>query len=83
MRVDSLAQSQNGYRDWSWTTTFPPQVPLTDLVKSLKRSVIQEALARSGGKKTEAARLLGVTRHILRRQIEAAGLTGPGDSEGS
>ncbi len=75
MRFESLARSQNESRDWSWNTTFPPQQPLTDLVKSLKRSVIQEALARTGGKKTEAARLLGVTRHILRRQIEAAGLS--------
>jgi len=81
MRVDSLAQSPNGSPDWSWSTTFPPRIPLTDLVKSLKRSVIQEALARTGGKKTEAARLLGVTRHILRRQIEAAGLAGQGDAE--
>ncbi len=76
MRFDSLAQNQNGSPDWSWNTSFPPRLPLNDLVKSLKRSVIQEALVRTGGKKNEAARLLGVTRHILRRQMEAAGLSG-------
>lgn len=81
MSFDSLERIHTGSPDWSWSTSFPPKQTLNELVKSLKRSVIQEALARAGGKKNEAARLLGVTRHILRRQMEAAGLSGRGDSD--
>lgn len=75
LRFDSLAERRNGSRDWSWKTAFPPDLPLNDLVKHLKRSIIQEALTRTGGRKKDAARLLGITRHVLRRQIEASGLT--------
>ncbi|MDQ7782471.1 MAG: sigma 54-interacting transcriptional regulator [Desulfomonilaceae bacterium] len=73
LHFDSLSESPDKAPAWSWQTGFPPELPFTELVKSLKRAVIQEALARTGGKKTETARLLGITRHILRRQIEAAG----------
>ena len=82
LRFDSLAVIENESRDWAWKTTFPPHLPFNDLIKNLKRSIIEEALERTGGRKKEAARLLGITRHVLRRQIEASGL-GNGDKQKS
>ncbi|MBI4962267.1 MAG: sigma 54-interacting transcriptional regulator [Desulfomonile tiedjei] len=41
-----------------------------DTVFKLKRRLIEDALKRSGGKRHEAARLLGISRHALKRQMK-------------
>jgi DNA-binding NtrC family response regulator len=44
--------------------------PLSDDLESLQKSKIEEVLARVGGNKTRAARLLGITRRSLYRLLE-------------
>ncbi len=44
--------------------------PLSDDLESLQKSKIVEVLARVGGNKTRAARLLGITRRSLYRLLE-------------
>jgi PAS domain S-box-containing protein len=77
IRID-LGVSENDFAsDWSWATTFPPRKPLNDMAGDLKRSLINEALERSNGKKTDAARLLKITRDALKRQMKTLRYSGP------
>jgi sigma-54 dependent transcriptional regulator, acetoin dehydrogenase operon transcriptional activator AcoR len=48
-----------------------------DSVATFKRSLIEDALSRSGGKRQDAARLLGMTRHALKRQMKTLGYFEP------
>ncbi|MBI5487530.1 MAG: sigma-54-dependent Fis family transcriptional regulator [Deltaproteobacteria bacterium] len=59
-------------------------VPGVDTLESLERRMIQEALGRSRGVKTEAARLLGISRFQLLRRLEKFGIRSDEDrgSEG-
>lgn len=52
-----------------WNVGFPPEKKLEDLAKDMKRALIDEAVRRAGGDKTKAARLLGITRDSIMRQI--------------
>lgn len=54
----------------SWNIQFPPTPSYNEAIDELKRNMLQEALNRTCGKKQAACRLLGLTRHMLRRQIE-------------
>ncbi|NMB74107.1 MAG: sigma-54-dependent Fis family transcriptional regulator [Myxococcales bacterium] len=49
-------------------------VPGVDTMKSLEKRMIQEALARAGNVKSEAAKLLGISRFQLLRRMERHGL---------
>jgi len=49
-------------------------VPGVDTLGSLEKRMIQEALERARGVKTEAARLLGISRFQLLRRLEKYGL---------
>ena len=53
------------------------QEPYNDAVADFKRSLIEEALLRADGKRQEAARLLGMTRHGLKRQMKTLGFFEP------
>ncbi len=57
---------------------------LDDVLGELERRLILQALERTGGVRTHAAKLLGVTLRSLRYRLEklALGDTGDGDSEG-
>ncbi|MEW6350658.1 MAG: sigma 54-interacting transcriptional regulator [Thermodesulfobacteriota bacterium] len=44
-----------------------------DTVRDVKRKLIEEALTRAGGKRQDAARLLGISRHALKRQMKTLG----------
>ena len=68
--------TDNPEEDWLWATGFPPAVPLGDLARDLKQAIIEEALKRSGGKKVDAAELLGITRSALKRQMQTLGFGG-------
>ncbi len=50
------------------------ELPLQDYLDRVEREAIQAALARTGGNKTAAARLLGVTFRSLRYRLERLGL---------
>ncbi len=60
--------------DWSWSTSFPPPMPFNSVLSQLKRALIEEALVRSGGKRIEAAEMLGMTRDALKKQMKTLGM---------
>lgn len=63
--------------DWIWTATFPLAKSLTDMATDLKRSLIEQALEKCHGKKSEAARLLKISRDSLKRQMRTLGFYSP------
>jgi DNA-binding NtrC family response regulator len=56
-------------------------IPGVDTLESLERRMIQEAMARAKGVKTEAARLLGISRFQLLRRLEKFGIRAEEDRE--
>jgi PAS domain S-box-containing protein len=56
---------------------LPEGQSLTDLIADLKLRHVQEAIARSGGNRNQAARLLGMTRFSLTRMMKSLGLLTP------
>jgi transcriptional regulator with GAF, ATPase, and Fis domain len=71
----------NQLRERAIARVVPSQLddrPLKDLVRDavdiVERRAIQEALERTGGKKTETAKLLGVSRPTLDAKMEQYGL---------
>ena len=69
----SLALSEDA-EEWFLTVSFPDKRSIHDVAEEVKRSLIAEALRRSGGSKQEAARLLGISRHALAHQIKSLGM---------
>ncbi len=53
-----------------------PRLPLPERVAALERAAIEDALRRAPGNRTQAARLLGITRFALQRKIEKYGIGG-------
>jgi two-component system NtrC family response regulator len=49
-------------------------------LEALERSLVEQALQRTRGNKSQAARLLGLTRATLRYRIEKMGLGGEDDA---
>ncbi|HMK33442.1 MAG TPA: sigma-54-dependent Fis family transcriptional regulator [Desulfomonilaceae bacterium] len=66
-----IAGAVAGDDDWAITTTFPSGQSLNDILADLKRSLIEEALLRSGGRRQDAARLLGVSRYSLKHHMKS------------
>ncbi|MBI5248504.1 MAG: sigma 54-interacting transcriptional regulator [Desulfomonile tiedjei] len=52
-----------------------------EIIREMKLSLIQDALNRVGGKRHEAACLLGLTRDALKRQMTTLGLLGQNDPD--
>lgn len=61
--------------DWSYTVNFPMNKNIHDVTRDVKKSLVFEALRRSGGSKQGAARLLGISRHAFAHQMKAIGLS--------
>jgi len=56
-------------------TTLTPTPPSSDLdLQHMEAQMIQEALARSGDNRTEAAERLGISRRTLQRKLKEMGL---------
>jgi DNA-binding NtrC family response regulator len=68
--LDLAASSE----DWRITVRFPKDRSIHDVSDGVKRSLIVEALRRSGGNKQSAARLLRISRHALAHQMKSLGM---------
>ena len=66
---------------WSWNWN-PPQKP-ENLSKSFEKTLIAKALAHTGGRRIEAAGLLGIGRNTITRKIGELGIAdeSPPESE--
>ena len=64
--------------DQSWVPRIPPGGLSLD---TLERELILQALELAGGNKSQAARLIGLTRRTLYSRMEKHGLRKPGDAE--
>jgi DNA-binding NtrC family response regulator len=62
----------------SWIPEIPPE-GLS--LEALERELIVQALERAAGNKSQAARLLGLTRRTLYSRMERHGLRRPGEAE--
>ena len=56
------------------TPATPGGADLQDYLDKVERHVIEEALEKSGGNRTAAARALGVTFRSLRYRLERLGM---------
>lgn len=58
--------------------SFPFQLPAQGIeLEAVERAFVVQALERTSGNQTAAARLLGISRYALRNRIEKFGLRGP------
>jgi DNA-binding NtrC family response regulator len=55
--------------EWKFTSSFPAAQGLLDVKEDLMRALCQEAVRRSKGNKTAAAKLLGISRNALYRHM--------------
>jgi DNA-binding NtrC family response regulator len=62
----------------AWVPAIPPEGLSLEV---LERELIVQALERSSGNKSQAARLLGLTRRTLYSRMERHGLRRPGEGE--
>ncbi|MGI9263869.1 MAG: nitrogen regulation protein NR(I) [Gammaproteobacteria bacterium] len=79
LRGKSLANMdvdwRHGLSSWATQQVETGDVPLIDVARPLfERTLIEVALARSGGKKQKAAKLLGWGRNTLTRKIKELGV---------
>lgn len=71
LRNLGISVSANEPKEWAITTTFPAEISLNAVVSDLKRHLIEEALRRTGGRRQEAARLLGISRYSLKHYMRS------------
>jgi DNA-binding NtrC family response regulator len=77
LEIDSLQPERAQLSsDWTYQVEFPTELSMTDLFRELRRSLIREALRRVDGRKQDAAALLGISRHTLRRHMVDLQLNG-------
>jgi PAS domain S-box-containing protein len=74
LTIEPMAGEAFDATEWYWTVGFPPPESINEAVNNMRRRMIAEALRRSGGNKQEAARLLGISRFSLRRQMQTLGM---------
>lgn len=71
---DDVALSSAPVETFGWTAFQEGGVDLDGRIEKLERALIGEALRRSGGNKTEAAKDLGISFRSLRYRLEKLGL---------
>lgn len=62
--------------DWSLMIKFPNDQSLNDATRDFKRSLIEEALRRTGGKRKRAAEMLGISPDALKHYMQIFDLYG-------
>jgi PAS domain S-box-containing protein len=70
-----LDTNNGSAKDWSLVVCFPTDESLNDITQNVKRSLVNEALRRSGGSRQGAARLLGISRYSLKHYMKSLGLS--------
>ncbi|MEJ2719032.1 MAG: sigma 54-interacting transcriptional regulator [Deltaproteobacteria bacterium] len=60
---------------WTHKVRFPARRSLHDVADEFRRSICEEALRRTGGSKTKAARLLGISRGAFYRYTKGGGVS--------
>ncbi len=73
VNIGALGLESNN-EDWSLQIKFPHNRSLHDVTKDVKKSLVKEALRRTGGIRQDAAKLLGISRHALAHQMKAIGM---------
>ena len=71
LRVDFLESTESGESEAPLVVNFPPSPSLTSAVEELRREFIGLALNRTGGNQCAAARMLGISRYALKRQLKS------------
>ncbi len=71
LRLDFLDLAHTNDCDSPWVVGFPPSPSMTSAIEELRRQFVEMALERSGGNKCAAARILGISRYTLKRQMKA------------
>jgi PAS domain S-box-containing protein len=65
--ADNIPLPHHTDRDWKYSVGLPLDRTLYDIREDLTVALCKEALRRSQGNRTEAARVLGISRHSLYR----------------
>jgi PAS domain S-box-containing protein len=60
--------------DWLFSTRFPDDRSLNDVVKDLKRLVVLESLRRTRGNRVAAAKLLDISRNSMNHYLKSLGI---------
>ncbi|MCA1961712.1 MAG: sigma 54-interacting transcriptional regulator [Desulfomonile sp.] len=71
LRLDSLEPAEPNEIESTWGVGFPPSSSITSVIEKLRRHFIDLALQRTDGNKCAAARILGISRYALKRQMKA------------
>jgi PAS domain S-box-containing protein len=71
LRLDFLELPETNHCESPWVVEFPPSPSFTSAIGELRRQFIGLALQRTGGNKCAAARVLGISRYALQRQMKA------------
>lgn len=71
LRLDFLELAETNQCESPWIVEFPPSPSITSVIGELRRQFIELALQRTDGNKCAAARILGISRYALQRQIKA------------
>ncbi len=74
LTLDHLGLVGKAKDERSVTVGFPQGRSLIELLEEIERTFLEEALERAGGTKQEAARLLGVSRYVLKRHMRKLGV---------
>ncbi len=75
--------SDSDKADWSFELRFPTSQSLNEVTRNVKRSLIEEALRRSGGSRKIASQLLNISRHALHRQMKSLEIAQEEDEDDS
>ena len=75
IRNEHIRVTEPKLLDQAIPMTFSTDRSLPDVIAKLERSWIEEALQRAGGNKTEAAKLLRMSRFALARHMEKLGIS--------
>jgi PAS domain S-box-containing protein len=78
----SLPAPEQATEHWSYKVRFVPGQTLRDVTDEVTQGLCMEALRRCQGSKTEAARMLGISRDSMYRHMKRFGLSSENRTQG-